>query len=53
MFATINGRNELVFTLEIIAKEMKKQSDRQWKISIGVMVATLIVAIAALIIALS
>ena len=52
MFATINGKNELVFTLEIIAKEMQKQSNRQWIFSICISVVTLLVAIAAIIIAI-
>ncbi len=52
MFATINGRNELIVHLEILTKEIQRQSDRQWKISIGVMLATLLVATAAIIIAI-
>jgi uncharacterized membrane protein YidH (DUF202 family) len=55
MRETINGRDALVVATEAIervAKEMQKQSDRQWKISIGIMAATLIVAIAAIIIAI-
>ena len=52
MFARINGRNELIVHLELMTKEIRKQSDRQWKISIGIMVATLLVAITAIIIAI-
>jgi len=48
----INGEDEVVFWLKYLAKEVQKQSDRQWKISIGVMAVTLLVAIAAIIIAI-
>ncbi len=55
MDVIINGRSQLVIAIEAVekvAKEMQKQSDRQWKISIGMMVATLMVAIAAVIVAI-
>ena len=51
-FAIINGRNELIVHLELMTAEMQKQSNRQWKISIGIMVSTLAVGIAAIIIAI-
>ncbi len=51
-FAKINGRNELIVHLELMTNEIRKQSNKQWIISIGVMVTTLLVAIAAIIIAI-
>ena len=50
----INGRDELVVTVEKLekaAKEMQKKEDKKWKISLCVSGITLLVAIAAILVA--
>jgi len=52
MVTRINGRNEIIVHLEILAKEMQKQSSRQWVFSICIALTTLLVGIAAIITAI-
>ena len=48
----INGEDEVVFWLKYLAKEMQKQSSRQWIFSICIAGATLLIGIAAIITAI-
>ena len=52
MVTRINGRNEIIVHLEILAKEMQKQARRQWIFSICIAAATFLVGIAAIITAI-
>lgn len=50
---TNNGEQlDAIKAVEKVAKEMQKQSDRQWKFSIIVSTITLCVAIAAIVVAI-